>query len=113
MKAGCETYVLAEGQEVMKAKPYVVRCGAQGCGGEAVYKLASQWSDGTLEELKPYGFFCQVHLREMFEKARHRHSQCRLAEGETLGPVRIYKLQRGARDQALERLPDVEESLSG
>ena len=95
----------------MKPKPYVVRCGAQGCSQEAVYKIASEWSDGTLAELKPYGFSCQEHLREQFERARQRRDQCRLAEGETLGPVGVYKLQRGTRDRALERLADMEAAI--
>jgi len=89
-------------------KPYRLECSATGCDETAEYKIASQWTDGSLTELKPYGFSCPRHLLEIFRDARTRKAQCRLSSGESCGEVGIYRFRPNLEDQQLERLPELE-----
>ena len=63
-------------------------------------------------ELKTYALACEEHLREWFQKAREKQKACRLTPGETLEPPGIFHLRRGQRDQALERLTELEQQLA-
>ena len=92
----------------MPMPPYQVLCGGNDCKNLAVYKIAARWSDGVVGELKTYGLSCEEHLRELFSRAREKQKICRLTTGETLEPPGIYYLRRGQRDQALERLTELE-----
>ena len=89
-------------------KPYRVECSATGCTEVAEYKIAAQWTDGSLTELKPYGFSCPRHLPEIVRDAKTRKAQCRLSPGESCGEVGIYRFRPNLQDQQLERLPDLE-----
>jgi hypothetical protein len=95
----------------MPMPPYEVRC-TGGCGRPAVYKVAARWSDGVTQELKTYALGCDECLPTLFRGARRGQAGCRRAPGETLEPPGVFRLQRGRRDQVLERLPDVEARLT-
>ncbi len=91
---------------------YPVLCYAPGCSREAVYKVAARWSDGITEELKTYHLACAECLPTLFRDARRKRDLCRLAIGETLEIPGIYRLNRGARDQQLQRCVDLERDLN-
>ena len=95
----------------MPMPPYQVLCGGQDCKNAAVYKIAARWSDGVVGELKTYGLACEEHLRELFRRASEKQKMCRLTAGETLEAPGIYHLQRGQRDQALDRLAEFERQV--
>jgi hypothetical protein len=97
----------------MPMPPYQVWCSSHDCKNSAEYKIAARWSDGVVGELKTYGLCCAEHLRDWFRIAREKQKACRLAPGETLEPPGIYHLRRGQRDQALERLTDLEQQFAG
>jgi hypothetical protein len=91
---------------------YPVYCYRSGCGQLAEYKIAARWSDGITEELKTYALSCPACIADLYRNARQKQKQCRKAPGEILEPPGIYRLQRGQRDQALERLGDMEARLN-
>ncbi len=95
----------------MPMPPYPLHCYQQGCDRPAVYKIAARWSDGVTQELKTYGLTCAECVRPWFERACRRQAACRLTLGETLEPPGIYLMQRGRRDQKLQRLPELEAQL--
>jgi hypothetical protein len=86
-------------------KPYVVRCSEPGCSAPAEYKIAARWTDGTLVELKPYGFACKAHMEPMLERSRQRRAECRLSEGEQLDPVVAYRFTAGKTDSEMLGAP--------
>lgn len=88
--------------------PYPVLCYTPGCGEAAVYKIAARWSDGVTSELKTYGLTCHDCLQTWYSRAKRSRAACRLAPGESLEDPGIYRVERGARDQQLERLPELE-----
>jgi len=90
----------------MPMPPYQVLCYGHDCKNPAVYKIAARWSDGVVGELKTYGLACEQHLRELFQ-----HACAKQTAGETLEPAGIYHLQRGQRDQTLERLTELERQV--
>jgi hypothetical protein len=92
----------------MPMPPYPVQCYTPGCGKAALYKIAARWSDGVTSELKTYGLVCRDCLENWLLRARRSRAECRLAPGESLEEPGIYRVERGARDQQLERLPDLE-----
>ena len=92
----------------MTRVPFVVRCTAQGCPEPAVYKIAAEWSDGTIKELKTYALACEKHLELQFRRSREKQRCCRVAEGESLGAPGIFRIDEGRRDRELVRLPDLE-----
>src|SRR4051812_18543413 len=96
----------------MPMPPYQVFCYRPACKHPAVYKIAARWSDGVVAELKTYGLYCEEHLPEGFAESRAKRATCRLTTGEILEEPGVYQLQRGERDQALQRLPDVEAKLT-
>lgn len=80
---------------------YRPACSAIDCDQAAVYKIAAAWSDGTSRELKNYGLSCEVHRDSQLHLARLHHAGLRLSEGETVGPVELYRLRSGCRDAQL------------
>ncbi len=92
----------------MPMPPYQVYCSSPDCKNAAEFKIAARWSDGVVSELKTYALCCGEHLGPCFRAARARQKTARLAPGETLEPPGIFHMQRGQRDQALERLTDLE-----
>jgi hypothetical protein len=90
---------------------YPLYCYTKGCGQRAEYKIAARWSDGVTQELKTYALSCRNCLGPWYRQSRQRQAACRTVPGETLEPPGIYRLSRGRRDRALERLPDLEQSL--
>jgi hypothetical protein len=91
--------------------PYPIYCYKKGCEQLAEYKIAARWSDGVTEELKTYALSCPACLPYWFHLSRDKQARCRRAPREVLDPPGIYHLERGQRDQRLERLPDLEAHL--
>ena len=92
----------------MPMPAYQLFCYTKDCKNPAVYKIAARWSDGIVGELKTYGLCCERCLPAWFERGRKRQQACHLTPGETLEPPGIYLLERGHRDQSLQRLTDLE-----
>jgi hypothetical protein len=92
----------------MPMPPYQVFCSTPDCKNQAAYKIAARWSDGVVSELKTYALSCDEHVREWFQLACEKQKACRLTPGESLAPPGIYHLQRGHRDQSLQRLAELE-----
>jgi hypothetical protein len=93
--------------------PYPTYCYRKGCERLAEYKIASRWSDGLTEELKTYGLCCAECLPDWYRRSLAKQAACRLASGEVLERPGIYRLERGRRDQRLERLSELEEKVRG
>jgi hypothetical protein len=83
---------------------YRIGCYGKGCDREAIFKIASRWSDGLTEELKTYSLCCAECLRDQYRLSLGKQSRCRLAAEEILDAPAIYQLKRGARDRELDRL---------
>ena len=96
----------------MPMPPYPIVCYTHGCGRPAVYKIAAHWSDGITAELKTYALSCQECLAEQFRRSRVRQAACKLTQGEILEPPGIYRLERGQRDQQLQRLEELAQQLA-
>src|SRR5262249_33660012 len=96
----------------MPMPPYPIVCYTRGCGRPAVYKIATHWSDGITAELKTYALSCPECLAELFRASRSRQASCKLTQGEILDPPSIYRLERGQRDQQLQRLKVLEQELT-
>ncbi|HEV3120335.1 MAG TPA: hypothetical protein VGY53_00460 [Isosphaeraceae bacterium] len=90
----------------MAIEPYTYqpRCSSPGCDHPARYKVAAEWSDGVYHELKNYGLACEHHRASQLDRALTNRVNLRLAEGETVGPVELYKLVPGKRDSELPRI---------
>lgn len=95
----------------MAMPPYPILCYTPGCNQLASFKIAARWSDGLTSELKTYGLCCADCLKSWYQRARQRHGACRRAPGETLEAPGIYQMERGQRDQRLQRLPEMEHAL--
>jgi len=95
----------------MPMPPYPLYCYTRGCKNLAGYKIAASWSDGLVSELKTYVLCCEECLPSCFRHSRAKQAACRLTTGETLDEPGIYRLERGRRDQALERLTGLEREL--
>jgi hypothetical protein len=89
-----------------KAFQYQATCTAANCTKPAVYKVAAPWSNGTSRELKNYGLACEEHRDAQLATAQAHRKGLKLAEGETVGQVGLYKVIPGKRDVELPRLPD-------
>jgi hypothetical protein len=96
----------------MPMPPYPIYCITPGCKNLAGYKIASQWSDGVQRELKTFALSCEGCLAKWFQASRAKAKGSRLTANETLDPPGIYRLERGLRDRALERLEDLERKLA-
>jgi hypothetical protein len=92
---------------------YQPKCSATGCNQPALYKVAAAWSDGNLRELKNYGLACEEHRDGQLARARTNRTRLHLAEGETVGPVELYRLVAGKRDAELPRITPEETRSSG
>ena len=90
---------------------YPIFCYSKGCDQLAEYKIAARWSDGITEELKTYALSCPACLSHWFLLSREKQARCRRAPREVLEPPGIYHLERGRRDQHLQRLPAMEDRL--
>src|SRR5262249_4574126 len=88
--------------------PYTPKCSTPGCDQHALYKVAALWSDGTSRELKNYGLACALPRDSQLMRGRLHREGLTLAEGESVGPVGLYRLEFGRRDADLPRLPDHE-----
>lgn len=84
---------------------YEPKCSTTGCGKSAVYKIAAPWSDGTSRELKNYGLACIEHRDAELARAMQSREGLILAEGESVGPVGLYRIVRGAVDSRLPKEP--------
>jgi hypothetical protein len=93
----------------MAMPPYPIHCIMPGCSQTARFKIASHWSDGITSELKTYYLCCSQCLPACYALAQRKFLACRLAPTETLGQPMVFLLQRGLRDQELERRPDLEQ----
>jgi hypothetical protein len=96
----------------MPMPSYPIYCYTKGCKNLAAFKIAGRWSDGLRSELKTYGLCCADCLRDWFLNARAKQNACQLAPGETLEAPGIYHLERGRRDQKLQRLVAMEKELA-
>ena len=85
---------------------YHPTCSAPDCDQPAVYKVAAPWSNGTSRELKNYGLACEAHRETQLALAQVHRKDLKLAEGETVGQVGLYKVVPGKRDAELPRLPE-------
>jgi hypothetical protein len=85
-------------------------CYAEGCVGEAQFKIAARWSDGVISELKTYYLACSKCLPELYRSARTKKASCRLAAGESLGEPQVFEMVRGRRDKELVRRKELEAS---
>ena len=65
----------------MTVPPYTVLCD---CGAPATHKVAANWSDGIVVELKTYALCCQACAGGALESAVKRRAACQLTHGETL-----------------------------
>ena len=88
----------------------VVHCSHPGCPEPAGYKIAARWSDGTISELKTYGFACSNHLGAVFRDAEARHNASPPSPGETVEELAIFRYEQGKRDRQLQRLWGLEEN---
>jgi hypothetical protein len=96
----------------MPMPAYQVFCYSKDCKNLAQYKIAARWSDGVVSELKTYGLCCEECLPQWFQRGLDHHRACQLTPGETLEAPGIFRLQHGQRDQALERVTELEGRLS-
>lgn len=88
----------------------VVRCTLPHCEEPAAYKIAAQWTDGRISELKTFGFACSDHLGAVFRDAEERRQAYSPSAGETVEEIAIYKYEQGKRDRQLQRLWGLEEN---
>jgi hypothetical protein len=85
---------------------YQPTCSAADCQQPAVYKVAAPWSNGTQRELKNYGLSCEAHRESQLSRGQTNRQGLKLAEGETMGQVGLYKLVAGKRDVELPRVAE-------
>jgi hypothetical protein len=96
----------------MPMPSYPIYCYTKGCKNLAAYKIAGRWSDGMQSELKTYGLCCADCLRVWYRQGLEKQKDCHLAPGETREAPGIYHLERGQRDQKLQRLEQLEKELA-
>lgn len=77
----------------------------------ATYKIAAEWTGGDHSELKTYGFANDACVVEVYRSAQVRAGRFRPCEGETLGELRIFRLNPIQHDYELKRVADVEERV--
>lgn len=92
----------------MPMPSYPIYCYAPLCKNLATHKIASLWSDGLVRELKTYSLCCETCLTDQYRLSCIKQKACRLTQSESLETPGIYWMQRGQRDQKLQRLPDLE-----
>ncbi|MDG3006531.1 hypothetical protein [Paludisphaera mucosa] len=77
-------------------------CSAPRCEETAVYKIGAPWSDGPRRELKNYGLACPAHCEAQLARARVNRNGLKLEVGESMGDVRVFRLDPFRRDTDLE-----------
>ena len=97
----------------MAMPAYPIYCYTKGSKNLATHKIAARWSDGKAADLKTYGLCCEACLPTWFRQSRERQQAGHLAPGETLEPCGIFGLQRGSRDQHLNRMTEIEQAIIG
>ena len=90
----------------MPMSHYPIRCYAPECSELAQFKIASQWSDGTIDELKTYALSCRDCVPQLLEQSRLKQAACRLGPGEVLLPPMVYLLRLGSTDHELQRISE-------
>lgn len=91
---------------------YDVRCTDDQCKEqEACYKIAAKWTGGGFTELKTFGFANDVCLERVYRAAKKRAARIRTVEGEELGLLQIYRLDRNQHDYDLTPLPELQAAL--
>ncbi len=88
--------------------PYRIHCQNQPCPEEALYKVASRWSDGFTWEWKTYGLYCETCILNGFGGGLARQKACAFARGENLDKPMILELSPGQPSGQLERRVDLE-----
>ena len=83
---------------------YQPRCSITGCGKHGLYKVAAPWTYGNIRELKNYGLCCEEHREGLFARAKEQAAAIHPSEGETVGPVGLYRILPGVRDAELSRI---------
>jgi hypothetical protein len=92
------------------SRSQVVSCSHRDCRQAAAYKIAARWSDGSLAELKTYGFACSEHIGDVFRESALRWTNYAPSPGESVEELAIYRYEPGKRDRLLQRLWGLEEN---
>lgn len=77
----------------------------------ARYKIAAEWTGGGFTELKTFGFADDTCLERVFRKAEERAQKFRAADGESLGEMGVYLMEKGRHDYELVRQLELEAKL--
>lgn len=91
---------MAEGRRFQ----YRPMCSYPHCEKSATCKVGATWTDGTSRELKNYGLACEDHGQFLLDRATKNRDGLRLADGETVGPVKLFRLEPGRRDAELSSI---------
>jgi hypothetical protein len=92
------------------SRSHVVTCSHRDCREPAAYKIAARWSDGSLAELKTYGFACSEHIGQVFRDSARRWTDYTPSPGESIEEIGIYRYEAGKRDRLLQRLWGLEQN---
>jgi hypothetical protein len=74
----------------------------------ATYKIAATWTGGDYSELKTYGFAHDGCVAEVYAQAALRAGRFEPRDGETLGELRVFRLDLNRRDHELEIADEAE-----
>jgi hypothetical protein len=85
-----------------------VQCGTPGCGADAEFKIAANWSAGRFSELKTYGLACQAHYVQTYRDALRRRKVHPPSAEEIQGEIGVYRYEKGKADKHLEQVPTPE-----
>ncbi len=85
---------------------YTPVCSSPGCRETAVYKIGALWSDGPRRELKNYGLACAAHRDALLARGRSHRDALKLELGESMGDVRLFRLDPDRRDTELDCVDD-------
>ena len=90
----------------MPMPSYQIYCYTKGCKHPAVYKIAAEWSDGVVKELKTYGLCCEECLPAWLQRGRERRQLRQGSRGLRLlrGALRLLGRGLGVRHPC-DRLP--------
>lgn len=88
--------------------PYRIYCQGKPCTCEALYKVASRWSDGFAWEWKTYGLFCEACVLKGFARGLAHQKICAFARGENLDKPMILELSPGQPSIQMVRRVDLE-----
>ncbi|WP_435018136.1 hypothetical protein TA3x_000081 [Tundrisphaera sp. TA3] len=85
---------------------YRSNCSTPGCRATPRFKVAAAWISGPLRELKTYGLACDEHRDALLDRARGQRRVLHLSGEEEVGPVQVYLLAQGRRDNELPCLAE-------